>query len=35
LGEVRVVAFAMDCRELVGLLAMIIPIVALALFAMH
>jgi hypothetical protein len=35
LGEVRVVAFAIDYREFVGLLAAIIPIVALALFAAH
>jgi hypothetical protein len=35
LGEVRVVALATDCRELVGLLATIVPIVVLALFAVH
>jgi hypothetical protein len=35
LGEVGIVVFATDCRELVGLLAAIVPIVALALFAVH
>jgi hypothetical protein len=35
LGEIWVVVFATDCRKLVGLLAAIIPIVALALFAAH
>jgi hypothetical protein len=35
LGEIRVVVFVIDCRELVGLLATIVSIVVLALFAAH